>query len=421
MNKSTPGKCVALLVSLCCASAFFVHGGEILAAHFHITPESPYVGQSFELRLEIEVTPGAELQDLQLEGVPLDAVAKITPYQKEERRQVQRNNTTVDLLPFVANGRALHPIQQEFHGALHALLVERYNIGFFSSLRSSSATIGLSPLRVTFRALPTDHVPPGFQGAIGTFSLTGAIEPAQAVPGDLVNLTYTLAGHGWLGDAQVLLPQPNPDFRVYPPQETLREETGKLSLRQVVVPLNPRANSIGMARFPYFDPVSGNYRETTAGPFHLNLIASPTNSPVPTVKHVNVLPNPITPAETGDAAVAVTLHQARHLLPLAAVFLLTMILVGLLYEWRPRVAIATGILVFAAGVYICQHRDGKEHPHSREVRELTAARLCPASQARVLFQIVPNRQVTPLENSEAWVRVNCDGRCGWIPVDALKP
>ena len=401
--------------------ATHAHAGELLAARFRIQPERPYVGQPFELHLEVEVTPGAEIQDLQLEGISLDAVAKINTYQKQDRRQIHRGDATVDVLPFVASGRATQPVRQDYHVTLHAQLVERYTIGFFSSLRSSSAAIRMEPLRLTFRALPIANVPPGFQGAIGAFTLTGQLEPAQAAPGDIVNLTGAVTGKGWLGNAQIILPPSDPNFRTYPPQETSREETGALTLRQVIVPLNTNATRMGMLRLPYFDPTAGIYREATAGPFQLNMSATPSASPVPAVKHLDVQPNPSTPAESGEAAVVATIGNARHLLPFAGVLLLAMSTAGLLYGWRPRLAIPAGIIVFTAGLYLCQQWSHQTSRHGREVRELVAARLCPSPNARILFHISPSRQVTPVEASEEWVRVDADGRYGWIPAHSLKP
>ena len=395
-------------------------GGELLAARFHLKPESPYVGEPFEFRMEVEVSPGAELQDVQLEGIALDTVAKIGAYRREDRRQVRRGDTTVDILPFVATGRAMHPTRQEFRGTLHASLVERYNLGFFSSLRTASAAVRCDLLRVAFRPLPTANVPPGFQGAIGTFALSGTMDPPQAAPGDLINLSYAVTGHGWLGDAQVLIPPPGANFRAYPPQETQRDESGSVTLRQVVVPLNTNATRIGMARLPYFDPVAGVYREATAGPFQLAFVTPQAAGSVPAVKHLEVQPNPATVAENSDAALSVTVQQARHLLPFGAVFLLSMLLVGLLYEWRPRVAVMAGLVVLLTGSYLCTPWHQQTGRHGREVRELAAARLCPSGNARVLFQIAPGRQVLPVETCEGWMRVDFDGRYGWIPAGSVK-
>ncbi|MFZ4396367.1 MAG: SH3 domain-containing protein [Kiritimatiellia bacterium] len=405
----------SLLACATCASA-----GELLAARYAIKPERPYVGQPFEIRLEIEVSPGLELQDIQLEGQQLETIAKIGTYQAEARRQVRRGDATVDLLAFVASGRALQPARQNLRSVLHAQLIERYSVGFFSSMRTTAASVRLDPLRLEFRPLPTDHVPPGFQGAMGLFNLTGIMDPARAAPGDIVTLTYTLNGRGWLGTAQLILPPPDPNFRVYPPQETQRDENGRLALRQVVVPLNTNATGIGVARFPYFDTDTGAYREAMAGPFALSLSTASVTSTVPAVRPIPFDPGPVTASEAGDAAVAATMSHARRLMPFAAMFMLALIVAGLLYGWRPRLAIAAGILLFVAGAYLCQHWRGQAQARGRAVHELTAARLCPSASSRVLFHIPPGRQVTPLEASEAWMRVDSDGQRGWIPSRVLK-
>ena len=403
------------------AVASAAQAGEMSAGRFLIKPERPYVNQPFEIRLEIELSPGAEVQDLQLEGIPLDSFAVLSAYQKEERRQVRRADRVVDVLSFVASGRPTQPVRQEFSGVLRATLVERRTTGFFSSVSAVPAGVRLAPLTVEFRPLPTANVPPGFQGAVGAFTLTGKPDPSQVAPGDIVNLTYMVTGNGWLGNAQVILPPPDPDFRVYPPQETHRDDNGQLSLRQVVVPLNTNAVRIGAARLPYFDPVAGVYREASAGPFRLLMAPPQAAGSIPAVKYFKVQPNPATSAEAGDAAVAATISHARHLLPFAVAFLLAVVIAGLLYGWRPRLAIVTGIVVFTAGVYLCQRWNGQVHLRGRDVCELAAARLCPSSGARILFHVAPGRQVTPLEVSEDWVRVDSDGQRGWIPARALKP
>jgi len=411
----------ALLATFCAFGAFSAYGGNLLAARFRIAPERPYVGQPFEIRLEIEVTPGAEVQDLRIDGIPLDAYATLGTYHKEDRRQVRRDNNTVDIIPFAATGRATQPIRQEFRGHLFANLVERRNSGFFSSMYSASAAVPLDPLLVEFRALPTANVPSGFQGAVGAFHLTGKVDPAQAAPGDIVNLSYTVTGNGWLGAAQIILPQPDSNFRVYPPQEVARDENRQLALRQVVVPMNTNATRIGMVRFPYFDPAAGVYRDATAGPFQLTLVAPQAAGSVPAVKHFDVQPIPPTSAEAGDAAITATMSQARTLMPFAVAFLLAVFVTVVLYEWQPRLAIVAGIVLLTTGVYLCQRWSDQTRLHHREVCELTTARLCPSANARVLFHISPGRLVTPIEASEEWVRVDSDGRRGWIPVRALKP
>jgi hypothetical protein len=126
----------------------------------------------------------------------------------------------------------------------------------------------------------------------GTFQLTATLDPPQVAPGDLITLTYRVTGSGWLGDTQILLPAADPNFRSYPPQELQRTESGELSVRQVVVPLNTNAVTLGAARLPYFDPVAGRYRESVAGPYRLEYVTRAATNAIPLVKHFVVQPPP---------------------------------------------------------------------------------------------------------------------------------
>jgi hypothetical protein len=416
MQRIRAPRLAAFLALLLCAGAQAV---EIHAARFVIQPERVYVNQPIEVRLEIEVSPGAEVQDVQVEGVPLDSFALLSPYQKEDRRQVRRGDRTVDVLPFTSAARAANPVRQTFNGVLRATVVERRSTGFFTSVSSATAAVRMDPLTLEFRPLPPD-APPGFQGAVGNFRLSAQLEPARAAPGDIVNLVCSLDGKGWLGTAQLLLPAADPLFRIYPPQEMQRDEGGRLIVKQVFVPLTTNAAQIAAVRFPYFDPAAGVYRVASAGPFHLQLVASTATSNLPAVKPFELQPLAATPSEIGDAAVAATVTQATRLLPFAGVFLCAVVVAGLLYGWRPRLALAAGVILFAAGVYLCQHGIARGQPHGRVVRELVTARLCPSPGARVLFHVSPGRTVTPLEISAAWVRIDSDGRRGWVPAASLQ-
>jgi hypothetical protein len=394
---------------------------EIFSARLRLQPEAPYVNQPFTLRLEIEVTPGAQLQEIQLENLPIDSFAKTAPYQQEERRQVRRSENTVDILSFVTSGRPVQPVQQLLQGVLRAQLVERTSMGFFTTMRSVNAGVRMAPLHLNFRPLPAIGIPDGFRGAVGTFQLTATLDPPQVTPGDLITLTYRVTGSGWLGDTQIRLPAADPNFRSYPPQELQRTEQGELSVRQVVVPLNTNAVSVGAARLPYFDPVAGRYRESVAGPYRLEFVANAPTNVIPKVKHFDVQPLPPPSVENGEAAVAATVNHLRRLLPLAGALLVAMLVAGLLYRWRPRVALAVGLVLLVAGAYCGQWWSRQTGRELQQIHQLATARLCPSPQSRTLFHISPGRSVTILETHDDWHRVDYNGQRGWIPANTLRP
>lgn len=419
---SSAGRLAAWIGLAVLASCAGSHAGELLGARFQVKPPRPFVNQPFELLLEIEVTPGAELQDLSIEGIPFETYATSQSFQPQPRIQVRNGKRTLDLLRFSSPRRALQPVRQAFAGVLRATLVERRSAGFFSSLSSSTTQIQLDPLPLEFRGLPAAGVAPGFQGAIGTFALTGFIDPRRVAPGDLITLEYTLSGSGWLGSATLALSDPGPHFRVYPPQELQREETGRLRVRQVLIPLDTNACVVGAARLLYFDPGAEAYREASAGPFRIEVSTNRTDAALPAVKRVNVAQEPATAQEQGEAALAFTWGRAREAWPYAAVCLLAILVTGVWFGWRPRVAITAGLAILIVGIPLCRQWIGRNHAGNREIREMATARLCPSPRARSLFHVAPGRLVAPLESAGGWVRVDADGRRGWIPESVIgKP
>ena len=409
-----------LLTALLCLVATGLRAGELLGARFELKPERPYVNQPFELHLFIDVSPGAELQDLSLDGVPMDSFATMQPFQTSARSQAKHGDRTVDVLHFMSTGRALRPSLHDVAGVLRAMIVERRSLGFFSSWNKSQGAIRVQPFRIEFRALPSVGTPPDFAGVVGVFTLSGRADATHVSPGDLVTMEYRLTGSGWLGQAPLLLPDLGAGFRTYPPQEVQRDESGSLTVRQVVIPLTTNATLIGAARLPYFDPAAGVYREAVAGPFRLAVSPTSGDAHIPAIKRVDVQPGPSTPGDFNDATTIAAVGHARRLAPFAAVLLLAMLVAGGLYGRRPRVAIAAGIVIFVAGAYLVQRWSERTRPASRELRETTAARLCPSVNARVLFRVAMGRQVVPIETTEGWVRVEADGQHGWIPATALK-
>ena len=65
--------------------------------------------------------------------------------------------------------------------------------------------------------LPTDNVPPGFNGAVGSYTMAVTAGPTNLVAGDPITLHIQISGHGAL-DSIALPEQPGWDnFKTYPP------------------------------------------------------------------------------------------------------------------------------------------------------------------------------------------------------------
>ena len=115
--------------------------------------------------------------------------------------------------------------------------------GMFRRIQVEERRVSLSaePETLTALALPKEGVPPSFNGAVGSFSMTVAAGPTNVAAGDPVTVKVQLTGRGAFDS--LALPEQNAwhDFKTYPP--TTKVETtdplglqGTKTFEQVVVP-----------------------------------------------------------------------------------------------------------------------------------------------------------------------------------------
>ena len=129
-------------------------------------------------------------------------------------------------------------------------------------------TLATDPLTVTVDSLP-DGAPSGFGGAVGRYSLTGALPTRDAVSGSPIELALTVQGSG--NPAAVGPPElPDwPEIEVGSPNVETESDMdgqrlgGRATFRWILVPRNDGTLDLGAARLPYFDPDRGAYAVDT--------------------------------------------------------------------------------------------------------------------------------------------------------------
>ncbi|NTV29895.1 MAG: protein BatD [Candidatus Omnitrophica bacterium] len=136
--------------------------------------------------------------------------------------------------------------------------------GFFNSYQKRPLTITSSTFELNVKPLPEEGRPADFSGAVGQFDLQAEVGPAEVKAGDPVTLKAAIFGSGSLKN--IRMPQvPQEGFKVYDPQ--IKEEGGRKSLEQVLIPTGPEVAAVPALTFNYFDPVRGQYATVTRGPF----------------------------------------------------------------------------------------------------------------------------------------------------------
>jgi hypothetical protein len=148
------------------------------------------------------------------------------------------------------------------------------------SLATDKETLQVIPL-------PSENVPLGFNGAVGSFTMAATAGPTNLTAGDPVTLHVRISGRGALDS--FALPDQGAwhDFKTYPP--TTKVETtdalglqGTKTFEQVVVPQNPQIKALPPVSFTFFDPDQKSYRTLTQPA--VPLVVRPGGSaPTPTV------------------------------------------------------------------------------------------------------------------------------------------
>ena len=135
--------------------------------------------------------------------------------------------------------------------------------------------------------LPGESVPTGFNGAVGSYSMTATAGPTNLTAGDPITLRVQISGRGALDS--ITLPDQDTwhDFKTYPPT-TKVDITDPIGLQgtktfeQLVVPQNADVKALPAISFSFFDPDQKSYRTITHPPVPL-LVRPGGSAPAPTV------------------------------------------------------------------------------------------------------------------------------------------
>ncbi|NJO00026.1 MAG: protein BatD, partial [Anaerolineales bacterium] len=257
-----------------------------------VDPPSPYLGQQviytfrFYQAIKVYRQPqydgplfiGFETMGLPVREYNLDAAGRT--YLISEIRTA--------LFAKSAGRITITPSRLMFPGNIYEEPVELY---------TEAVTVEVKPL--------PDNAPPGFNGAVGQFTLESSFSPQVAVVNQPSTFLLAVTGVGNIP----LLPEPAwPDltgWRMYDSLSSLTTETGEDGLmtgtrvfERLVVADKPGDFTLQPATFVYFDPLAAEYRTISSQPLTVKVIPVPTPDP-------NITPTP-TPASTPVAALTAT-------------------------------------------------------------------------------------------------------------------
>jgi hypothetical protein len=417
----------ALLCAFCLCWTSFSWAAELRSARLLTKPEHIFVNQSFELFFELEVSVGAEVQDLQFIGFASnDELFRLGSFEAlpKIQRQIEGGKVTVDVLRFKAVGQALgvgaHPIQTR----LQCQLLERQGGAFFSSYTSRGVQAAVPPFVLRIQALPETGKPIAFSGAVGKFTLSAQLSTLVAQPGDILTLTTIVQGEGDLRPAIAPLPQGTTGFKIYPLKEVAREMS-LLRTEQIFIPQSTNAVEIGAITFSYFNPETRSFEVAKAGPFKIRFTEKSAQPATTSVRLIETA-TPVSRSEAtaGQGVLLEQVNKGLHdylclVIPSAGLLLACFIFFQLQgTHTRLGVVLAIGVTLLSIGLGTFARRSSVQQ--TLEIHERTMVRFAPSTHAKTLFVLQPGTTVVPLETAGSWKRVDAKGERGWIEMPARR-
>ncbi|MFA7171915.1 MAG: SH3 domain-containing protein [Kiritimatiellia bacterium] len=397
----------------------YLVAGELISGRIYTSPEKIYVNQPFEIFIEVEITPGQEIDNIRIQGFPNDP-SFITLGQLEQggRRSHQTSEgQAADILSFHARARCHKSVSQQFSPVLSCNVVLRRSRSFFSFSSSSQGQLRFAPFKLTIQELPQRGRPADFSGAIGTFKLQGTLSKTQVHPGDIITLKQELIGQGWLNNAPVPPPLLSKEFKSYPAKECLRQDH-RITTEQVIIPLTTNALAIGAARFNYFNPQSEKYETSSSPQFKLNFLTTEKNIATNQIKVISTERDPVA---TLTPTASINIHEVnelfRQILPAIVGCLFTLVasfiflVLSKVHKWLATAAV---ILILATGA-VAAFKAARHEPEVQiALQQTTPVYLAPSIRSPVIMKLSATTKVRALESAEGWVRVESASQRGWI-------
>jgi hypothetical protein len=135
---------------------------------------------------------------------------------------------------------------------------------FFNQGEQKQVSLATDQIRVESLPLPAEGVPPGFNGALGDFSMSVTAGPTNVAAGDPITVRVQISGRGAFDAVKLPDQLGGNNFKSFPP--TVKTETtdqfglvGTKTFEQILAPQNSDVRELPAFTFAYFNPVDGTY------------------------------------------------------------------------------------------------------------------------------------------------------------------
>jgi hypothetical protein len=145
---------------------------------------------------------------------------------------------------------------------------------FGPSVQNVKKTISSKSFKILVKPLP-DSKPPGFNGAVGDFTMKVNVDKSQLKENDALTVKIELAGTGnikLVESPRLNLP---PDFETYDPKVSSNiaatGNSGNKVFEYLAIPRHPGKFRIPPVEFAFFNPASGNYKSISSPEYNISV------------------------------------------------------------------------------------------------------------------------------------------------------
>jgi BatD DUF11 like domain len=266
-------------------------GSEIAFMRLIVPEKSIYPGQVISIQAQVFFRDDVQNQQgFQFTSLPADGftVGKMIP---GGRQQAQVGNRLYSVFPISLSLTALKPGTLTIGpvSASVVIITGGQNFGFMGLVGGEQRQISLAadPVTVQSLPLPTQNVPPGFNGAVGDYTMAVSAGPTNLAVGDPITLRVQISGHGAL-DSLTLPDQTGwNNFKIFSPTSKIQADDdmgdqGTKTFEEIITPQNANVHELPAFAFSYFNPEDGNYHTLTepATPLTVSAVAA---TPLPAI------------------------------------------------------------------------------------------------------------------------------------------
>ncbi len=176
----------------------------------------------------------------------------------------------LDLGPVRLEGNLLYKTERSASSG-GGLLNDDFFRGFFDNYQARPITLNAEALKMHVLDLPEEGRPANFSGAVGQLDFIASVAPSEVKVGDPLTLRMKVSGSGNFKSLE--MPVFNDSrFKAYDPQT--KDEGNARTLEQVIIPTADGITQVPALAFSYFDPMAGEYKAATQGPFAIKIAAA---------------------------------------------------------------------------------------------------------------------------------------------------